>query len=423
MRAETALATDRSPRDDAGPSASIRVQRWRGLLLGAVVVLALLGVVNGWYLTIIHVDYEFSPGSELREVCGALTAHGCAVTTGRFGDIAGIPVSVIGIGGALATVIVAVNAHRRRSLARDPWRNLVFGLAMVSLLASMVMGTFSVIERSFCPFCVAWYGINVLMASSAFGAWWAGRNSSLRGVFGSAVGRPGALAAAIFVAGVSVGYGAYQHRRAAALDTIAEAVLERVLGGEQPVELELDGLHSMGPADAQLTIVELADFECPFCLQLWTTVNEYLEQTSFGVRVVYVHFPLDSSCNPGVEPTHLQACAAAVAAECAGRYDTFFQYSDLLYRHQPAFHPEQLVDYATELGLPQDEFRACLDDPEAEEAVRSNIERARAMGIVTTPTFFVNGYRFEGARDPRWVQLVFDGLARIYERDADADAS
>ena len=387
-------------------------------MLGAVVVLAMLGVVDGWYLTMIHVDYEFRPGSELRQVCGALTTHGCAVTTGRFGDVAGIPVSVLGMGGAAATAVVAAVARRRRALACDPWRDLAFGLALVSLLASMLMGTFSFIERSFCPFCVAWYGINLVMAISAFAAWRVGKSSSLGAVVRSAVGRPAALATAIFVVGVSAGYVGYQHRRAEALDSIAEAVLERVLQDEKPVSLDLSGLPSKGPADAPLTVVELADFECPFCLQLWTAVGEYLEHTSFGVRVVFVHFPLDSDCNPGVEPTHFRACAAAVAAECAGRHDAFFEYGDLLYRNQPLFQREQLIGYATELGLPEDEFEACLDDPEAENAVRRSIVRARRMGIETTPTFFVNGYRFQGARDPRWVQLVFDGLARVHERDA-----
>lgn len=419
MRAETTQTKEESPRDDVDPFAVLRQHRWRGRLLGAIAMLAILGVVNGWYLTMIHVDYEFRPGSELRAVCGALTTHGCAVTIGRFGDVAGIPVSVIGMGGAAVTAMAAANARRRRTLACDPWRSLVFGLAMVSLLASMLMGTFSFIERSFCPFCVAWYGINLLMALSAFGVWRVGGSGSLRGVFGAALGRPGALATVLFVVGISAGYGGYQHHRAAVLDTIAEAVLER-LEGEQPVELELDGLHSMGPADAQLTVVELADFECPFCLELWMAVAEFLDKTSFDVRVVFVHFPLDSSCNPGVESIHAQACRAAVAAECAGRHDAFFEYADLLYRNQPAFDPEQLVDYATGLGLPQDEFRACLDDPETEDAVRSSIRQARAMGIETTPTFFVNGYRFKGARDPQWVQLVFDGLARVYERRDDA---
>ncbi|MEX1365562.1 MAG: vitamin K epoxide reductase family protein, partial [Nannocystaceae bacterium] len=116
-------------------------QRIRGILLGLVLVLAVLGVADGWYLTMVHVDYELSPDSALRKVCGALASNGCAVTTGRFGDVLGVPVSVIGMGGAAATAITAAVARRRHVQAHDPWRSTAFALASVSVLASLLMGT------------------------------------------------------------------------------------------------------------------------------------------------------------------------------------------------------------------------------------------------------------------------------------------
>lgn len=398
--------------------AAAKQQRLRGILLGAVVVLAMIGVVNGWYLTMVHVDYELSPDSALRKVCGALATHGCAVTSGRFGDVAGIPVSVIGLGGAAATAVTAAIARRRRSRIRDPWRSTVLALAIISVLASLLMGSLSLVEGSFCPFCVAWYGLNLTMGICAFVSWRLGRKTSWGRLVRDPVGRPGAAAAAVFAVGLGAGSWGYHDRRDAVLDDLAEAVLERVLVDERPVELDLEGLPSRGPADATLTVVELADFSCPYCRALWEGIEEYTEHSSFSVRVVFMHFPLDDSCNGGVEGLHPQACAAARAAECARRHDAFFEYGDLLFEHQPAFAPEQLVGYARELGLPEDEFRACLDDAEAEREVRRGIERARRSGLETTPTFFVNGYRFRGARDPRWLELVLDGLARIHETTA-----
>lgn len=387
-------------------------------MLGLVVALAVLGMLDGWYLTMVHVDYELSPDSQLRKVCGALAANGCAVTTGRFGDVAGIPVSVIGLGGATATAITAAVAWRRRGQPRDPWRSTTLCLAAISVIASMVMATLSSIEGSFCPFCVGWYGINLVMALCAYTAWRYGPSTSVRRLVGDAMGAPGATAIIALSVGLSLGYLGYAQRRSATLTTLAQETLDRILADDRPVALDLEGLPSIGPADAPLTVVEIADFECPFCRSMWEGISDYIDQSSFGVRVVFVHFPIDSSCNPGVNGLHPSACAAAQAAQCAHRHDAFFEYGDLLFENQPMFGTEDLVAYAKQLGLPEDEFRACLDDDQSALEVRQSIARGRDLGIQTTPTFFVNGYKFRGDREPKWIRLVFNGLALRAEQAA-----
>ncbi|MEX1366769.1 MAG: thioredoxin domain-containing protein, partial [Nannocystaceae bacterium] len=267
-------------------------------------------------------------------------------------------------------------------------------------------------EGSFCPFCVAWYGINLIMGLCAYKAWSIGDRGSLLQVLRDALGRPGAAAVATAVLGVSMGYGGYLLRRHTVLIGVANATLDRILEDETPVALDLEGLPSEGSEDAPITVVEVADFECPFCRELWDSIRWYSDNNPSKVRVVFVHYPVDDSCNPRVKGVHPQACRAARAAQCAHRYDAFFEYGDLLFDNQPAFGSDDLVDYATQLGLPEDEFRACLDDETTAQQVAASIARASRLGVQTTPTFFVNGYKFGGSREYKWVKLVFDGLAR-----------
>lgn len=388
--------------------------RRRGHLLLLVAVLALVAVADGVYLTLAHVDYEFGKPSELVQVCGKLASRGCAVTTGRFGDLMGIPVSVLGMAGAAATAVAAAMGYRQRRAAHDPWRGTTFGLAAFSVLASMLMAVFSLVEGSFCPMCVAWYGLNAAMGLFSWHALGDAQDRSLATMLRDAMGAPGTAVVAAFFLTFSAGYWMYGEHRAsvrAEYEQLTNALVDQILAEVEPVEVSLEGLPTKGPDDATLTVVEIADFQCPHCRRLWEGIAGYSEQSANSVRVAFVHFPLDDSCNPGVQGIHPLACEAAKAAECARAHDKFFDYGDLLFEHQPAFEREQLVGYATELGIAGDEFAACLDDEQTTLAVKRSIARAILLDIEATPTFFVNGYKFGGAKPKEWISLVFDKLA------------
>src|SRR5690606_3503477 len=133
----------------------VRQARRRGLLLLFVVLLGLLGVADGAYLSLVHIDYGLGKPSELAQVCSRLAPQGCAVTVGRFGSLMGIPVSLLGLGGSAAITVVALVAWLRRDRAHDPWRGLTFALAAFSVLVSLLMGVLSAAEGSYCPFCLA----------------------------------------------------------------------------------------------------------------------------------------------------------------------------------------------------------------------------------------------------------------------------
>jgi Na+/H+ antiporter NhaA len=163
---------------------------------------------------------------------------------------------------------------------------------------------------------------------------------------------------------------------------------ETIIDLTTPVDPELD--HIRGPAQSLVTIVEYADFECPFCGKAEPIVRELLAE--FGeVRYVWRHLPLSD--------VHPQAQLAAEAAEAASCQDKFWEMHDLLMEHQEKLRPLDLIGYATQLGLDVDRFRTELHRHSYANRVAEDVDSASASGVSGTPTFFINGRRHYGAYD------------------------
>jgi Na+/H+ antiporter NhaA len=155
-----------------------------------------------------------------------------------------------------------------------------------------------------------------------------------------------------------------------------------------PVDPERD--HVRGPEDAAVTLVEYADFECPFCGQAEPVIRELL--ADYGdLRYVWRHLPLSD--------VHPRAEIAAQAAEAAAVQGAFWEMHDLLLERQDALRPPDLIAYAGELGLDVERFTDDLRRHEGAARVAEDVDSADLSGVSGTPTFFVNGQRHHGAYD------------------------
>ena len=383
----------------------------RKRMLAAIMLLALLAVADGVWLTHLHVNLTVGkPG--VGQVCHALSKDGCSVTAGEYGALFGVPVSVIGTAGALSTFVVALIAFRRRSESYEPFRVATFVLAMVSVLASIVMASLSAKANSFCPFCVGWYGLNLGMG---FCAWMAvdAADRKPAAALRKATGAPLLPMVATFSLTLAAGIFAESRYLGSLLeerDAFLQAQVEALKASGQ-TELPLERMQTHGPEDAEVVIVEVADFQCPFCRKLWRAVDGYKEKSGRKVRTAFVHYPLDNKCNPRLEHgAHEFACESAIAAECAAKEGKFFEYGALLFDNQPKLAHDDLLGYADQLGLDRSAFEACLADPKTKGEVRKSIELARELKVRATPTFFVNGYKFEGARSEQMLEAIVESL-------------
>lgn len=149
--------------------------------------------------------------------------------------------------------------------------------------------------------------------------------------------------------------------------------------------------HVRGAMEAPVTLVEYADFECPYCGRAEPVVRELFAESGEHLRYVFRHLPL-----PDVHPWALLAAEAAEAAAAQGR---FWEMHDLLYEHQGELSADRIRDCAVRLGLEMERFERELDRGVHQDRVQRDVESADASGVSGTPTFFINGRRHHGAYD------------------------
>jgi protein-disulfide isomerase len=150
----------------------------------------------------------------------------------------------------------------------------------------------------------------------------------------------------------------------------------------------LEGNPSKGPANARVTVVEFADFQCPHCRELYEELKA-IEARYPQVRIVYKDFPLTT--------IHPWAQTAALGGRCAFQQSpaAFWKVHDAIFDNQDVLSAEnvwdKLVEFATQAGLNADTFKACLSSPDAANAVDANHADGVALDVSSTPTVYVNG--------------------------------
>jgi protein-disulfide isomerase len=159
-------------------------------------------------------------------------------------------------------------------------------------------------------------------------------------------------------------------------------------------------VHAKGPAAAPVTIVEYSDFACSHCARARRDLERLIAERPSDVRLVFRHFPLDTSCNPTLRHSvHPSACEAAMAAECAGELGKFWEFHDYLFDNSQ--RPYDYPQAAAALGLDQARFQTCLASGRSRETVARDVAAAASLGVESTPTLFINGRTVRGALDSR----------------------
>ena len=169
------------------------------------------------------------------------------------------------------------------------------------------------------------------------------------------------------------------------------------------IEVSVDDDPMMGSPDAQVTIVQFAEYQCPYCGKATDTVEQVLADYEGKVRMVYRDFPLSF---------HPRAVPAAVAANCAGEQGKYWEMHKLLMGNQRALEEQDLMAHAQALSLDINAWNTCRQDPKQEAEVMADMEAGAEAGVSGTPAFFVNGILMSGA-------LQYERFKEIIDRELD----
>ena len=154
--------------------------------------------------------------------------------------------------------------------------------------------------------------------------------------------------------------------------------------------------HTLGDQHAPVTLVEYGDYECPHCGHAHPVVKAVRKHFGKELRFVFRHFPLTQ--------VHPMAEAAAEAAEFAGAKGRFWEMHDAMFENQESLSPQMLAELAQAVGLSSKDLLSALESHEFLPVIKEDFRGGVRSGVNGTPTFFINGVRYEGV--PEFEDLV-----------------
>ena len=174
-------------------------------------------------------------------------------------------------------------------------------------------------------------------------------------------------------------------------------------------EGDAESMHVRGNANAQVTLEEFGDFQCPPCSSISGFLDELVKEYDPHLRIVFRNLPLEM---------HQHAREAALAAEAAGLQGRFWEMHDVLYREQATWskadNPRELFDsYAGMIGLNVDQFKKDMEGEKARARVDSDQERANSLGVQMTPTVFINDHQMSpNDKTPEGLRAAIDAALK-----------
>jgi protein-disulfide isomerase len=174
-----------------------------------------------------------------------------------------------------------------------------------------------------------------------------------------------------------------------------------ILLGRPRVDVTVDPARLRGDPGALVTVVEFADFQCPYCQSVQPAMKQVMEKYRGKIRLGFRDFPLRS--------IHPQAQSAAEASRCAGEQGKYWEYYDLLFANQTALNPENYKQFARALGLEPERFDACLASGRSRPLIDNDFQTGTAAGVSGTPAFFINGILLSGSQSASAFEKIIDG--------------
>jgi uncharacterized membrane protein len=365
---------------------------------------ALLGLGASSAATWVH--YHLIVNPDYSSFCDINATVSCTQAyLSRYGSVSGVPVA---LGGVIffAWVLLMVWASRGKSRVGDSAPAYIFAASTLALAVTLYLAYASFfVLKEVCPLCVTTYVAVIGAFVISGGASSVAMSKLPRRALADArvlVSSPLALVIAIgFVAASSWGMTAFPREETRPVQRQLPAVSD-----DQRSQLEqwwdLQPKMPNFPFDnggAKVLIVEFADFQCPHCreqyIALQPVIDQYVETRPQDVKFLFKTYPLNSNCNPSVPGVNFVAsCDASVAYYEARPKGTADKLKDWFFMHQEELSPATVRRAAADVAKITD-FDAGY--AKAIQEIKTDASLGAALGVNSTPTFFINGKRLPGA--------------------------
>jgi uncharacterized membrane protein/protein-disulfide isomerase len=378
-------------------------------------VCALVGLAASGAATYVHYRVMFDPSyTSFCDVSGTVSCT--QVYMSRFSTFHGVPVAIFGAIWFMGATLLGVTGLTARGSVRESASGYLFAAATAALAVVLYFEYVSfVVLKAVCVLCLIMAGAVIALfflsgAKTPFPMTTLPRRAveDLR----TLVASPVAILVTVLFLGAAVSTIVFFPREgssvtassgtnapagtpppAAAPTASQQSEFERFMETSPRVPMVVP------PEGAQVVIVKFNDFQCPPCRQSHLNYKpilaKYQAERAGAVKYVLKDYPLDSECNSNVANTiHPSACEAAVAVRLARQHNRADEMIEWIFANQPALTPDLVRQGAREVGQVPDfdaKYSATL------ELVKADIALGRQLGVMATPTFFIDGLKVDGA--------------------------
>jgi protein-disulfide isomerase len=160
-------------------------------------------------------------------------------------------------------------------------------------------------------------------------------------------------------------------------------------------------------ADAPLQMIIFSDFECPACRALSEQIPQIMDEFKDKIDISYYYYPLDQSCNANVHRAmHQHACKAAAAAICLPERN-FYDLHEMFFKNQDSFRGGFVENFISENKIDD-----CVNSQPTQDRLKQIIQLADPVHISSTPTFILNGSKFEGVVPYYKLKIILESLLK-----------
>jgi|GEM_PF-355239 len=340
-----------------------------------LIVFTLIGLGLSIELTYLHVKVWLEPG--FKSFCALNAKVNCeTVARSSYAVFLNVPVSVWGIFGY--TLILFTSFLGWRSEKSSPQiHGALFLLTMFSAISSIMLAFIAFAHLgSYCLLCIATYVVNILLLFFA----WAARIQEKQSA---------GLCTNAFLSWAGGNMGAF----------VAPAIIPAVLIFAYPkywdtqiktdskVTSGFDHGHAwIGAKNPRITLIEFADYECPYCQETHKKVRAIVNRYKDVLRLVHRHYPLDRKCNSEIKRKfHQKACMFARAAHCGGEQKKFWPINDFLFNNSKKIEKDSIIDWASSNKYDAKKLAKCMDSNPAYKAISDDIQEGIYHKITGTP--------------------------------------